>query len=77
MEVRVFSGLEKFLPNKRFGEPMPVNLPDGATVRILLNKMHIPEEQVFTVLVDGRHQTLDYTVRDGERVSLFPPVGGG
>jgi sulfur carrier protein ThiS len=77
VEVRVFSGLEKFLPHKRFGEPLPVELPEGGTIRDLLQKTGIPEDQVFTILVDGKHQSLDHAVGDGERISLFPPVGGG
>lgn len=77
VELRVFSGLEKFLPHKRFGEPLGVELPGGATLRDLLQQTGIPEDQVFTILVDGRHQSLDYVLNEGERVSLFPPVGGG
>lgn len=77
VEVRVFSGLEKFLSSQRFGEPVTVDLPEGATIRNLLHQMGIPEDQVFTILVDGRHQTLNYTAREGERISFFPPVGGG
>jgi len=77
VELRVFSGLEKFMPHKRFGEPLGIELDQGGTVRDLLEKTGIPEEQVFTVLVDGRHQPLGYVLHEGARVSLFPPVGGG
>lgn len=77
VELRVFSGLEKFMPHKRFGEPLGVELENGSTIRDLLEKMGIPEDQVFTVLVDGRHQSFDYVLNEGERVSFFPPVGGG
>lgn len=77
VEVRVFSGLEKFLPHKRFGEPLTVDIIEGETIRDLLQKLGIPEDQVYTILVDGRHQSLDYTLRQDERISFFPPVGGG
>lgn len=77
VELRVFSGLEKYLPRKRFGEPVPVDLPERSTLRDLLQQTGIPEEQVFTVLVNGRHQSLDYVPAEGDRISLFPPVGGG
>ncbi len=77
IEVRVFSGLEKFLPGKRFGEPVLVDLPEGATIKDVLHKLAIPEDQVFTMLVNGKHQKLNYTAREGERISFFPPVGGG
>jgi len=77
VEVRVFSGLEKFLPSQCFGEPFPVDLPNRSTIKDLLCKLGIPEDQVFTILVDGKHQKLDYTARDGEAIAIFPPVGGG
>jgi len=77
VEVRVFSGLEKFLDQKRFGEPFSVEVQDNWDLRSLLDHLSIPKEQVFTKLVNGKHQELDYKLNDGDRVSLFPPVGGG
>lgn len=77
VEVRVFSGLEKFLEQKRFGEPFSVDIEEGANLRKLLAKLGIPEEHVFTVLVNGQHRDLEYTLQEGDRVSMFPPVGGG
>ena len=77
VEVRVFSGLEKFLDQKRFGEPFFVEVTDNFDLRSLLAHLDIPEDQVFTKLINGRHQELDYKLNEGDRVSLFPPVGGG
>lgn len=77
VEVRVFSGLEKFLEAKRFGEPFTVEVKEGATLKDLLAKLKIPEDQVFTSLVHGQHRELHYVLCEGDRVSLFPPVGGG
>jgi len=77
VEVRVFSGLEKYLVGKRFGEPLPVELGAGETLKGLLKQLGIPEKDVFNILVDGKHQSLDYAVKGGERISFFPPVGGG
>ncbi len=65
------------MPHKRFGEPLGVELEHGSTIKDLLEKMGIPQDQVFNILVDGRHQTFDNVLNEGERVSLFPPVGGG
>jgi molybdopterin synthase sulfur carrier subunit len=65
IEVRVFSGLENYIPGARF------------TARMLLEKLNIPEKEVFTILVNGSHKGLDDVLCNGDRVSLFPPVGGG
>lgn len=77
LEVRVFSGLEKYIPGATFGQPMEIDVPEGATGRDLLEKLGIPEEQVFTILTNGRHFNLGEKFLTGDRVALFPPVGGG
>lgn len=77
LEVRVFSGLEKFMPGARFGQAIEVERPEGTTVAGLIDSLGIPRGQVFTVLVNGRHATMDAVLQPGDRVSLFPPVGGG
>lgn len=77
VEVRVFSGLESYIPGARFGEPMPVEIMEGFTGRMLMEKLKIPEDKVFSFLVNGVHKTPDTILSDGDRVSLFPAVGGG
>lgn len=77
VEVRVFSGLEKYLSGVAFGQALLVDLPEGSTPRDLLGRLGIPEKQVFTVLRNGRHLPFDGLLEDGDRVGLFPPVGGG
>ncbi len=77
VEVRVFSGLESFIPGATFGQVIPVSIPEGFTGRDLFKKLNIPEEQVFTLLVYGVHQDFAAVLQDGDRVSLFPAVGGG
>ncbi|TEB10752.1 ThiS family protein [Pelotomaculum sp. FP] len=77
LEVRVFSGLEKHIPGARFGQPIKVNITEHFTCRMLLDKLNIPEKEVFIVLVNGVNKALDDALADGDRISLFPPVGGG
>jgi len=77
LEVRVFSGLEKFIPGARFGQSIEVELQEGITVGELVDSLGIPRNQVFTALVNGRHSAMDAVLQAGDRVSLFPPVGGG
>ncbi|MBM7853980.1 sulfur carrier protein ThiS [Desulfohalotomaculum tongense] len=77
LEVRLYSGLEKYVENAQYGKPIQVELPEGATVKQLLDKLGIPQEQVFSVLVNGTHYNCSDVMEDGDRVALFPPVGGG
>jgi len=77
LDVRVFGGLEKLLSGVRFGESIPVDVAAGATVRELLSVLGIPPEKVFNVLVNGRHAEMHTVLHERDRISLFPPVGGG
>lgn len=54
-----------------------VPLEGPTTVADLCRRMNIPMEKVKMVMVDGTHGSMDHVLRGGERVGLFPPVGGG
>lgn len=77
VEVRLFSGLEEYVPGTKFGQPLLVEITDNFSGRALLKKLDIPEKMVFTILVNGVHKNPDEILSDGDRISIFPPVGGG
>jgi len=77
LEVRVFGGLEKLIPGASFGKPMEVRADQGTTVAGLLKMLQIPEDQVFSILVNGVHYDKGNLLSDGDRVAFFPPIGGG
>lgn len=77
LEVRVFGGLEKYIPGASFGQPMEVEVPGGTTSGDLLRLLKIPGEQVFTILVNGSRAGKGDTLKEGDRVAFFPAVGGG
>jgi molybdopterin converting factor small subunit len=47
------------------------------TVETLLEELRIPVNQVKLIFINGRNSTLDTILKDGDRVGIFPPVGGG
>ena len=49
----------------------------GVKVRQLLEQLGIPEYEVNLVFINGIKENLDSTLEGGERVALFPPLGGG
>lgn len=51
--------------------------PTGATVRDVIDKLNIPDEKVSIIFINGRHAKRDHELEDGDRLALFPPVGGG
>jgi len=50
---------------------------EDARVGNVLVAQSIPAEDLFTVLVNGRHATHDQVLHEGDVLSVFPAVGGG
>ena len=71
--LRCFATLSKYQPED--GEALEL-LP-GETVAELLDRLWIPPEQVHIVFVNGRKSPPETLLQDGDRVGLFPAVGGG
>lgn len=72
IEVRLFATL-------RQGREKNVMLESQAfsTAKDIIGHLDIPPGEVSILLINGFHKTLDAEVKDGDLVSLFPPVGGG
>jgi sulfur carrier protein ThiS len=57
------------------GEDYPI--APGLSVRALLRQLNLPEAQAKLIFINGVQAHLDDVLRGGERVGIFPPVGGG
>ncbi len=77
VDVRVFATLRKHLANDNSDGRMEVDIGDGDTVTDLCVALGIPEEQVKVVFVNSHKASIHQALRDGDRVSMFPPIAGG
>jgi sulfur carrier protein len=51
---------------------------DGQTrIQDILLRLNIPDEIPKIILVNGIHGKKDQILKDGDVVSVFPPVAGG
>lgn len=76
-EVHLYATLRQYSPT---GAPTGVfllTLPEGSTVEDLLARIGISAEKVHMRMVNGVGVPDDYSLKDDDRVGLFPPVGGG
>ena len=48
-----------------------------STAGDILKQFEIPAEEVAILLINGFHSKPGDSVKDGDLISLFPPVGGG
>ena len=77
IEVKLFATLRDFLPegSSRFSCRMGI---DGQTrVQDILARLKIPEEMPKIILVNGIHGKKEQALKDGDVLSVFPPVAGG
>jgi len=71
--VKLFATLKKYLPSS--AEHYPIN--PGATVGELFDELQIPTSLVKLIFINGKKGGLDAVLKGGDRIGIFPPVGGG
>jgi sulfur carrier protein ThiS len=76
MMMRVLVSLYSGLRIDRFAEA-EVELPDGAAVADLLDKLQIPLQDIGIVVVNARSGTFQQKLQADDRITLIPPIGGG
>ncbi|UCD85525.1 MAG: MoaD/ThiS family protein [Deltaproteobacteria bacterium] len=54
-----------------------LDLEEGVSVEEALKGISVPEKIPLLILVDGNHQRKDYILKEGEVLSVYPPIGGG
>ncbi|MCF8063043.1 MAG: MoaD/ThiS family protein [Deltaproteobacteria bacterium] len=59
------------------GEGAWIELPEGALVRDLLDRLGIPEDKKAVVVSEGRVLAEDAVLRDRAEVRVFQPIAGG
>lgn len=72
IEVRLFATFRENREKKYFFE-----LDKGTNILDILNKLDIDREDASLVLLNGIDGDVDRELKDGDVLSLFPPVGGG
>ena len=78
IEARLYATLTKYRPGYRSGECLAFEIAEGTTIRQFLEDgVGMPPDEVKTVFVNGLARELDHALADGDRVGVFPPIGGG
>ncbi|MHC1783681.1 MAG: MoaD/ThiS family protein [Anaerolineaceae bacterium] len=75
--VKLFATLAGLRGDVKSGKPFEVDLPDSATVTDLINILQIPTDEIHIVFINNIIQEPASTLKDGDVVGIFPPVGGG
>lgn len=73
IELKCYATLAPLSPGN--ADAFPIR--PGETVLDLVTRLSFPLEEVKIVFVNGMAVELDKELADGDRVGIFPPVGGG
>jgi molybdopterin converting factor small subunit len=77
IELRLFASLSRYLPDRRAGNLCAMEVPEGTTIKELLERLAIPAEIRKIIIVNGVHAGDKQTLAEGDRIGIFPPVAGG
>ena len=75
--VKLFATLRKYLPSGADESGLAVQLPDGATVADLIERLRIPPDHAGIIVSDDEHLEKTTVLTEGQEVNVFPPLAGG
>jgi molybdopterin synthase sulfur carrier subunit len=78
---KLYAGLAQYLPSGSEDNAIEVELPDGQSIPTLIQRYHVPLDQVHLVLLNGVYQDsaarVERVLQDGDTVAIWPAVAGG
>jgi molybdopterin synthase sulfur carrier subunit len=77
IELNLFASLARCKPEKNSGRSWVVECEEGLTVAGLLREVAVPMGEVKLIFRNGVRCQPEDNLRDGDRIGVFPPVGGG
>ncbi|MCG8531607.1 MAG: MoaD/ThiS family protein [Desulfovibrionales bacterium] len=72
IEIKCFATLSDFTP-----ENGVLDVAEGTTVQNVISHLGMNGDDVKIMFVNGKHQSLETVLTEGDRLGLFPAVGGG
>ncbi len=73
IQIKLFASLQESTPPS--SDKYPID--EGLTIHSLLEQLNISQEKAKLIFINGVKADLAATLKGGERVGIFPPVGGG
>ena len=72
--VKFFANLRNYGPEKEI-----LTIPENSKIELLFNMYNIPkDERRAIIMVNGMpHKNLMTILKNGDLISIFPPIGGG
>ena len=75
LTIELQAYLRQYSPNGQ--ETFDLEMPEGAKVWDLVQKLAVPEELASIVIVGSVNAGYQHPLNDGDHVTLIPPLSGG
>jgi sulfur carrier protein ThiS len=72
VELNLYASLARFVP--RTG---PMEIDGETTILGLLRRLDVPMDKVKIIFLNGIHASGQESLKEGDRIGVFPPVAGG
>lgn len=73
IQLKLFATLRALTPDNADTYP----IAPGTTVGDIVIQLEIPAKDAKLIFINGVRKPLDTPLADGDRLGIFPPVGGG
>ena len=77
VKVKLFATLRDHLPEDSDGKSCQMEIDGNTTIDQIITQLEIPKEIPKIILVNGIQGKIDHTLKEGDVLSIFPPVAGG
>jgi molybdopterin synthase sulfur carrier subunit len=77
IEVKLFATLRDYLPKGSGRFSCKIEIDASTRIQDILSRLKIPEEIPKIILVNGVHRKKKQILKEGDVLSVFPPVAGG
>ena len=75
IRVELQAYLEDYSPDGQ--DKFSYEMPDGATVADLIRHLGVPEELASVITIGDEAIDASQALKEGDRVTVIPPVAGG
>ena len=75
IKVELQAYLSQYSPNG--AELFDLEVPQGATVDIVIRRLGIPEEMTSVIVVNQENGEPETILKEGDKLTLIPPLAGG
>jgi molybdopterin converting factor small subunit len=76
IEVRLYATLRRYAPSAAEGV-LNVDVPAGSKASDVIARIRVNADEVHIVMINGVSSPPDQVLAEGDRLGLFPAIGGG